>query len=374
MNKSNTASTEDLIKKANAALKGGDSHSAWEYALAATKQDPQSEQAWLILASLSEPEQALLYVENALRANPESKSAHKAVRLVYSQMQVKENETIKEKSERLLSDTAPIPVSRNKKMIFKAPVAEEQATSGSKEIEAAPHPSHSRKEMLLNRLRKNTASVSQISQETIAPDLEILQIDEKAETIAAEPEVEKAAAPEHEQLQVSAPSISAEEPVVPEHIERTEAAPEPEQPPISEPFLSVEEPASPEQIERTEAAAEPEAEPLAEEPAEAEASITIEPVTEEPATEGLKKEETLKAMDEAAPVSIESLPKAKRNRRKPVVPPAAIPDQVEISLNHAAPTGNNQEPADIDTIELILVSVSAILLPLLVFLYFYLTR
>jgi len=35
---------------------------------------------------------------------------------------------------------------------------------------------------------------------------------------------------------------------------------------------------------------------------------------------------------------------------------------------------NNQAPANVDTIELVLVSVAAILLPLLVFLYFYLTR
>jgi tetratricopeptide (TPR) repeat protein len=102
----------------------------------------------LILASLSKPEQALAYIENALRANPDSKAAHKAIRLVYSQMKTNEKASTEEKSERSFADNSSIPIPSP------AETAKEKEPEQSKaEIEPALPSSRSRKEIFLNRLR-----------------------------------------------------------------------------------------------------------------------------------------------------------------------------------------------------------------------------
>ena len=54
----------DLIQKARSALDQGDREAARAYALSALEEKVQVEQAWLILASISEPDQALQYIEN----------------------------------------------------------------------------------------------------------------------------------------------------------------------------------------------------------------------------------------------------------------------------------------------------------------------
>jgi len=105
------SSPVELIKKAQAALEAGDKVAARQLAHSATQNAPKSEQAWLILASLSEPEQALIYLENALRANPKSRAARKGIRLVFNQMMGEEQKKKDQALERdSLDDTAPIPV------------------------------------------------------------------------------------------------------------------------------------------------------------------------------------------------------------------------------------------------------------------------
>jgi hypothetical protein len=113
MKEKDTSDSGNLIQKARQALEKGDQRTAHDFAMAATTDPSQEEQAWLILASLSEPHQALQYLENALKANPRSQAARKAVRLVYSQMAAQEGsqpETPIAPPIKPLEDTAPIPV------------------------------------------------------------------------------------------------------------------------------------------------------------------------------------------------------------------------------------------------------------------------
>ena len=102
-----------LIQEARQALDLGDQARAQQLALLATSDPAQEEQAWLILASLSEPQQALLYIENALKVNPDSQAARKAIRLVYGQMSANEEDQAQLDDIppiKPLDDTAPIPV------------------------------------------------------------------------------------------------------------------------------------------------------------------------------------------------------------------------------------------------------------------------
>ena len=85
-------------------------HLPHDYAQAAAEKMPDSEQAWLILASLSEGEQSLRFLENALRANPNSQAARKAIRLVVNQMAGKKRKSEPKESVSSLSDTSPIPI------------------------------------------------------------------------------------------------------------------------------------------------------------------------------------------------------------------------------------------------------------------------
>ena len=86
MNTKKEPNSAPLIQQARQALIQGKEELARELALLATANPAQEEQAWLILASLSEPKQAMGYIESALKVNPNSQAARKAIRLVYSQM------------------------------------------------------------------------------------------------------------------------------------------------------------------------------------------------------------------------------------------------------------------------------------------------
>lgn len=109
MKTKNEPTIETLIKNSFTALKSGDKSTAWKLALKAAELSPKSEQAWLILASLSEPDQALQYLENALRANPNSSAARKGIRLVSNQAAIQKMKSAEKNSSRL-DDTAQIPV------------------------------------------------------------------------------------------------------------------------------------------------------------------------------------------------------------------------------------------------------------------------
>jgi lipoprotein-anchoring transpeptidase ErfK/SrfK len=64
------------IDKAYTALKRGDHLEAWHLALNLTRQFPEEEEAWLILAALAEPDASPMYLKHALQINPRSSRAH----------------------------------------------------------------------------------------------------------------------------------------------------------------------------------------------------------------------------------------------------------------------------------------------------------
>ena len=107
---------DSLIQKAHNAFQNGNKSSAYDYAQAAVEKMPDSEQAWLILASLSEGEQSLRYLESALRANPESQAARKAIRLVVNQMASKKEEKENPKNQSRAFQIPPQSTLRNQQV------------------------------------------------------------------------------------------------------------------------------------------------------------------------------------------------------------------------------------------------------------------
>jgi hypothetical protein len=68
------------LQRAKAALRSGDRTEARRAARSAARLDPGSEEAWLILAALSEPRAGLAYAARALEVNPRSQPARRAIR------------------------------------------------------------------------------------------------------------------------------------------------------------------------------------------------------------------------------------------------------------------------------------------------------
>jgi lipoprotein-anchoring transpeptidase ErfK/SrfK len=75
-----TSGVQAALQRAKAALRAGDRVEARRAARTATSLDPHSEEAWLLLAAVSEPRAGLAYVARALDINPASKPARKAIR------------------------------------------------------------------------------------------------------------------------------------------------------------------------------------------------------------------------------------------------------------------------------------------------------
>ncbi|MDK2979754.1 MAG: hypothetical protein PWQ55_101 [Chloroflexota bacterium] len=388
--------TKSAVQQARAALKQGDKTRAKELALRATSDPVQAEQAWLILASLSDKQQALLYVENALKVNPESQAARKAVRLIYSQMASEKSRAEHQENEigqvfppaapiQTLDDTAPIPVEKdspettaadgtlpiNSASISKGalraklrqrsstPVEEVQEVEDLEALEdadssqqaAATADSAPKKKGLLARITRTEDKPEDDAAESIAEISE-----DRSEEAAAAEKVEQAeeppATPETvDQQNNFEQALPAEEP----------PAAEPAPQAISEQTDEVEQPAPVEEPPAAEAA--PQA--ISEQADEVEQPA---PAEELPATEPTPQVETMeepveKVLNSAAPrkmgVDLPVIANDKKERN--------TADKLELQ-------SSKSEPANVDTIELVLVSVSAILIPLLVFLYFYLTK
>lgn len=101
---------QELVSNARKALAAGDRISTRQYGEMLIAGFPKSEEGWLVLASISEPEEALTHLENALRVNPGSQAARQGIRLVTSQF-LKENQSVEEiTKKRELEDTQPIKV------------------------------------------------------------------------------------------------------------------------------------------------------------------------------------------------------------------------------------------------------------------------
>ena len=358
-----------FIQQARHALSQGEEDRAREFALLAMADPAQEEQAWLVLASLSEPQQALLYVENALKVNTNSQAARKAIRLVYSQMAAKEEDEDQGEVQlpsslvppiNPLEDTAPIPVvdAAREGNIPEEEIGEIEIAEAAVDItafaptEAQATPSRTiSKETLRAKLHQRSGGpVEKASGSPVeraipsAPSLKKkIEFSRKAKILE---EVEEPQDTETAEItndrQISTPATEPAVKIVPQ---------KPAAAPVSEEFQAA-------------APAIPSADTPSAAPAKAQASKKVEvtPIPSRP-----EQEPAQKAVDE--------LLSGKSNRKVAVAKPEQTP-HAETTPAAGKPEVRNikQEPANVDTIELILVSVAAILLPLLVFLYFYLTK
>ncbi|NPV41790.1 MAG: hypothetical protein HPY72_10695 [Anaerolineae bacterium] len=344
-------STSEWLEQASAALKSGDSARAYECAMAAARQDPLCEQAWLILASVSEPEKAMLYLENALRANPRSQAARKAVRLVFSRLNaadsagtpdepgeepnpafvdvqtpLEEEEPILEKpAEKVEEDTSEKSQSmqENLPQVAKIPAVSPEKTAGALRLRKRSEPvalsptSRGRKFKLVRKTKP--ASVFPES---------------PAEPFAGQPAVELGASPIIEAA-VEPPAISPELAAA--------GANEPDSIQTPPNVVEVEQSPSPEM-------------PAGQHPSPAKAKRSRKPAPL------------------SAPEQLPAHPKKQRAQKKAADRPVIMPDSAFASTPRGFHELKKTEPADVDMIELVLVSIAAIVLPLIVFLYFYLSR
>ena len=344
-----------LIQQARQALSQGEEKRARELALLATADPALEEQAWLVLASLSEPRQAMLYIENMLKVNPDSQAARKAIRLVYGQMTAGgEAQTPLEDTPPIkpLDDTAPIPVSHTapaNTILERKEETEEQITDPAEE-QVSPSATIS-KGALRDKLRQRTSSQATEKPASMADEAALPEVSPKkkfnfSRTAKPMEEAEEPqgaeAAESTESAQISTPAAEPEVEIAPQ---KPAAAPEPEEIQAAAPAaLPAESPAP--AVEEAQAPKEPEP----------------EPVTSLPEQKPAQK-------------AVEELLSGKSSRMVAVNKPEQVPHaQNTPAAEKSEVHNNNQDPANVDTIELILVSVAAILLPLLVFLYFYLTK
>ena len=110
MEEKNIVKLQELVSNARKALAAGDRMSVRQLGEMLIAGFPKSEEGWLVLASISEPEEALTHLENALRVNPGSQAARQGIRLVTSQF-LKENQAVEGIAKnRGLEDTQPLKV------------------------------------------------------------------------------------------------------------------------------------------------------------------------------------------------------------------------------------------------------------------------
>jgi len=73
------------LRQARRSLKAGDNATARDFARQAARLNPENEEAWLILASVSTPRQAIAYFNKVLKINPTSQPARKGLHLAARQ-------------------------------------------------------------------------------------------------------------------------------------------------------------------------------------------------------------------------------------------------------------------------------------------------
>ena len=364
------------LDQASAAMKSGDSVRARECALAAAHQDPLCEQAWLILASLSQPEQAMLYLENALRANPRSRAARKAVRLVFSRLKSAQNAQTPDEPDNEPDPAAlTIPTPLDEQYFPERSTEGETLETPEETPKETPEETQTRQEILdylqstsapsdanlpasspqktgrALRLRKRSEPASQppasrggrirfirkVSPQTGPPGTPVVSsLDLPAAMIT-----EKAA----ETSESITPVVPAEAPAIPSEIKTSGTL----EPVSSETALTA---------------------PTATEAEESPSSETS--AREYPFPAKLKR--ARKPAPLPAPERSPARPKKQRAQKKAADRPLPIPDQPSAGATRGMRASKKAEPADVDMIELVLVSVAAIVLPLIVFLYFYLAR
>jgi lipoprotein-anchoring transpeptidase ErfK/SrfK len=75
-----TQSAYECIRLARNAQQHGDKRAARRYAEEAVRLAPEIEEAWLMLAAVASPRASVVYLERALKINPDSERAHKGMR------------------------------------------------------------------------------------------------------------------------------------------------------------------------------------------------------------------------------------------------------------------------------------------------------
>jgi hypothetical protein len=344
-------STSEWLEQASAALKNGDSVRACECAMAAARQDPLCEQAWLILASLSQPEKAMLYLENALRANPRSQAARKAVRLVFSRLKTADHtgapdEPIEEPDSAAVDVQTPLeetkPILEEPAEIVEEDTSEETQSMQENLLQGVTMPAVSpEKTARALRLRKRSEPagpppvsrgrkiklVRKAKPATMPPE-------SPAEPFAGQPAIELGASP------------------------ITKAAAEP---PAISPELAAAGANEPDSIQTPPNVVEVEQSPSPKMPAGENPSL-------------VKGKRSRKPAPLPAPEQLPARPKKQPAQKKAGNRPVIMPDSASASTPRGFHELKKTEPADVDMIELVLVSIAAIVLPLIVFLYFYLSR
>ncbi len=339
----NRSEIDELLVQANSALHNGDTIHARDYASKAAQLNPQSEQAWLILASLSDPEQALLFIENALRANPRSQAARKAIRLVYRQMEEEEKHPQSGKPVQQLNETSPLPVP-----VSDIPVVEKESQGQSPGIQPEAGNlgpvSTEKKERFLQNLRKKTAPTEPASPVS-SSNIRLI----------------KKTAP-HVRLVLSTVKPKAEPAILPDQIPPTRGE--------MTPGDAVIKPELQEEVEKRAPSSEMITAGQADSPKTKSGKSTRQrkapgavsgtrkkriappkPEITHPKPK-LGKRTSQETLNEAEPMPLMRQKPAKQNKRK----------------------RKQRELLNGESIELILVTIAAILIPLLVFVYFYLTR
>ena len=424
MNTKKEPNSAPLIQQARQALIQGKEELARELALLATANPAQEEQAWLILASLSEPKQAMGYIESALKVNPNSLAARKAIRLVYSQMATgsqAQSQPPVIPPIKPLEDTSPIPIpddavlvnlndeefliAESLQMESEEP-PEEQGIEAPHEVlakteetaepttveEVEPSSATVNKEVLRRKLRqRKSPKAEELPQETPA------QIEDESRLKPArkkkfkiiqktipEADIETAQSIEIAEVIEVPEVVETEEPVASAEIQEESPSEEPEPQALETPSVPEAEsqPEKPMEAQKpdeiSEASDEQPEEIHAAAPVSSPVSVPNEPQSEQPA-EALPpaEAESIPSQKEQQPTQAaeEKLYSARTTRKVAVNKPAQDSHiEQDYAIDGISKHNNKQDPANVDTIELILVSIAAILLPLLVFLYFYLTK
>jgi len=373
-----------LIQQARNALAQGESEHAREIALRATEDPAQAEQAWLILASLSQAQQALLYIENALKVNPESQAARKAVRLVYSQMTREK----KNKEMDRMDDIPPVPVSRSLEDTRPIPVvvnAQEEQPSFSID-EETPEPTAETpveildenaassttiisKEVFRSKLRgqskPNTALQEQPVLDETSPDEsgreKKTRFRRKFNPVPAA-EGDKAVEPSDEETdtveEFSSESESLQ--IAESDSEETEAAVN------FQPDQDIQPDVQTEEYHHVEPALEVDLQGTLNE--------TLEETPEQSQEEKPNEEDDADEGSKTSTRSTEAVIPAKNTQKASAVRLENKHQNEQTAAGRPNSRESRNGPTNVDTIELILVSIAAIFIPLLVFLYFYLTK
>ena len=384
MNKINDLTIKELIRDSYAALKTGDKAFAREYALVAAEKYPESEEAWLILASLSKPDQALRYLENALRANPDSQAARKGIRLIFSQTSA-QNEKVVEKATRRLEDTAPIPVKQEQEepveeiSIDTEDKAEEKQIIAPEKTAVMPkiRATTSKKKILRKKLTKKTAVASSVTYgKSTSAKTKLKTVKEKKQT---QPTPEKIPSEKNtEQAEVVSQPLESLRAIEKDNqkiktarkIRTKEKTAKPKTPTTELPSP----PSKPQQISKPKPVDEHALSNIFTEPTPQKA----EEISNQDSVWNLFSTRGGDKIPASSPTisSVKEEPKPEP-KEKSKVEPKSKPKKVKKtnqSKKKKLKKANESKNVDVDVIEMVLVSIAAILLPLLAFLYFYLTK